>query len=63
LKRVRYKLFAPMPGKVGARVIAEGQADEAGQSIMVVESDEDENRKKSPKRAPVKKFVASKARK
>ena len=43
------KLLAPMPGKVVRVLLGQGQAVEAGQSILVVEAMKMQNEMKSPK--------------
>jgi biotin carboxyl carrier protein len=53
------KLFAPMPGKVVRVLVAEQQAVEAGQSIMVVEAMKMQNEIKSPKKGTLQKIVAA----
>src|SRR5271167_993303 len=53
------KLLASMPGKVVRVLIAERQAVEAGQSILVVEAMKMQNEIKSPKKGIVQKIVAA----
>jgi biotin carboxyl carrier protein len=53
------KLFAPMPGKVVRVLLAEQQAVEAGQSILVVEAMKMQNEIKSPKKGTLQKIVAA----
>jgi biotin carboxyl carrier protein len=53
------KLFAPMPGKVVRVLVAEQQAVEAGQSILVVEAMKMQNEIKSPKKGTLQKIVAA----
>ena len=48
-----------MPGKVVRVLIAEQQAVEAGQSILVVEAMKMQNEIKSPKKGIVQKIVAA----
>jgi biotin carboxyl carrier protein len=48
-----------MPGKVVRVVVAEQQAVEAGQSILVVEAMKMQNEIKSPKKGTLKKIVAA----
>jgi biotin carboxyl carrier protein len=53
------KLLAPMPGKVVRVLVGQGQAVEAGQSILVVEAMKMQNEIKSPKQGTVQKIVAT----
>jgi biotin carboxyl carrier protein len=48
-----------MPGKVVRVLVAEQQAVEAGQSILVVEAMKMQNEIKSPKKGTLKKIVAA----
>jgi biotin carboxyl carrier protein len=52
------KLLAPMPGKVVRMLVDQGQAVEAGQSILIVEAMKMQNEIKSPKKGTVQKIVA-----
>jgi biotin carboxyl carrier protein len=52
------KILAPMPGKVVRMLVDQGQAVEAGQSILVVEAMKMQNEIKSPKRGTVQRMVA-----
>ena len=51
------KLIAPMPGKVVRLLVAEKDAVEAGQGILVVEAMKMQNEIKSPKKGTVQKIV------
>jgi biotin carboxyl carrier protein len=51
------KLVAPMPGKVVRLLVAEKDAVEAGQGILVVEAMKMQNEIKSPKKGTVQKIV------
>jgi biotin carboxyl carrier protein len=53
------KLLASMPGKVVRVLVAERDAVEAGQSILVVEAMKMQNEIKSPKKGTVQKIVAA----
>lgn len=53
------KLIAPMPGKVVRVLVAQGEAVEAGQGILVMEAMKMQNEIKSPKKGVVQKIVAS----
>jgi biotin carboxyl carrier protein len=53
------KLLAPMPGKVVRVLLGQGQAVEAGESILVVEAMKMQNEIKSPKKGTVQKIVAA----
>jgi biotin carboxyl carrier protein len=53
------KLLAPMPGKVVRVLFDQGQAVEAGQSVLVVEAMKMQNEIKSPKKGTVQKIVAA----
>jgi biotin carboxyl carrier protein len=48
-----------MPGKVVRVLIGDGQAVEAGQSILVVEAMKMQNEIKSPKKGTVRKIAAT----
>ncbi len=47
-----------MPGKVVRMLVDQGQAVEAGQSILIVEAMKMQNEIKSPKKGTVQKIVA-----
>jgi biotin carboxyl carrier protein len=49
--------MAPMPGKVVRLLVAEKDAVEAGQGILVVEAMKMQNEIKSPKKGTVQKIV------
>ncbi len=53
------KILAPMPGRVVRLLVAEGDAVEAGQGIVVVEAMKMQNEIKSPKKGVVKKIAAT----
>jgi biotin carboxyl carrier protein len=51
------KLAAPMPGKVVRILVAEGEAVEAGQGVMVVEAMKMQNEMKSPRAGTVRQLL------
>ncbi len=53
------KLTAPMPGKVVRYLVAEGDAVEAGQGLVVVEAMKMQNEIKSPKKGTIQKIAAA----
>jgi biotin carboxyl carrier protein len=53
------KLTAPMPGKVVRVLVREGDAVEAGASVLVVEAMKMQNEIKSPKKGTIQKMLAA----
>jgi biotin carboxyl carrier protein len=54
----RQQITAPMPGKVVLLLVAEGDAVEAGQGLLVVEAMKMQNEIRSPKNGKVEKLFA-----